>query len=188
MDKFIFNEGKLNNNLQYVYSYACKEYKTFRFEKDCAVNEKGNGLNGYQYISLVTKKKYAVGTKVRTQCLFEAFGAPLIVLTNEIEDAEGKKFFGLHFEIVAYEDGCNIWHISKGKDDKPTNPVLIASSNFKIENGRIFDISVEILNKKIVADINGNRIEVEHVDIPETFHVGITACEGINRFYELLVK
>lgn len=77
MDKFIFNEGKLNNNLQYVYSYACKEYKTFRFEKDCAVNEKGNGLNGYQYISLVTKKKYAVGTKVRTQCLFEAFGAPL---------------------------------------------------------------------------------------------------------------
>ena len=41
-----------------------------------------------------------------------------------------------------------------------------------------------MLDKKIAIDVNGNKFEIQDDEIPDTFQVGITACEGINRFYD----
>ena len=185
---YTFENGKISEDLEYVYSPACKEYKTFRREKACIVNAEGLGLAGYEYISLLSKQRYPSGTKVSTDCRFDSFGAPLIVFSDDVREINGRKIYGLHFEVVAYENGCNIWHIIPDPEKKaPTCVTLVGSAEFSIANGVLVQISVEIKDKKIIAVINGNRLEVEHSDVPENFHVGITACEGINRFYNLKI-
>ena len=47
-------------------------------------------------------------------CSFEKYGAPLITIANAIgKDENGYPLYGDHFEIVAYESGCNVRFITK---------------------------------------------------------------------------
>ena len=61
---------------------------------------------------------------------------------------------------------------------------MIASSKFKMEDGSMIEMSVEILHKKVIAFVNDVKLEVEHTEILSDFYIGITACEGSNRFYD----
>ncbi len=183
--KYVFKKDGWNkDDFMYAYSPACKEFPQFIQEEDCIVNKEGLGLCGYQYISIITKKKYATGVKATTHCRYDKFGAPLIAFTNELWEKDGNTMYGAHFEVVAYEDGCNVWLIKPNPEGpRPTIPKKIGSLPFKLEDGCLLTMTVKMLDKKIYIDINGNAFEVENEEIPDTFHLGITACEGINRFY-----
>lgn len=190
--EYVFKKGEWNReDFEYVYSPRCVEFKEFKEESDCLVNAEGKALFGYEYISLITKQKYGVGTKAYTRCSFESFGAPLIVLSEDIgTDAEGRRIYGKHFEVVAYEDGCNVWYIvpaPKGSED-PVIPTLIFEEHCNIEEGSPIDIWVEVEEKKLRFSVNGKVAEVEHAEIPAQFQIGFTACEGINRFFRFDVE
>jgi len=180
-----------SNDFKYVFSHICKKYPQFRFENGAAVNAYDSEINYYEYISLISKEKYGVGTTAKTVCSFDKYGAPLIVLTDDLStDEEGRERYGLHFEVVVYEDGINVWHIVPWPErkERPIKPTLIAQSKFKIDDGSKINLSVTVKEKKLLIDVNGFGLTAEHPDIPESFHIGITACEGINRFYSFTLE
>ena len=129
---------------------------------------------------------------METECLFEKFGAPIIVFTDDLRvDENGHSIYDKHFEVVAYEDGINIWHIvpCPEKVEYPVDPTLLASKKFSIDANSLIQMKVVIEKDCIKAWVNGEYLEVPVDDLPQdTFWVGITACEGINRFYNLIVE
>lgn len=192
MQKYVFeNKGWNTDDFMYVVAPHSKEYKEFTQEADYIKNNFNENINEFEYISLVTKEKFSSGTKVHTKCSFEKYGAPLIVITDDISpNKDGINQYGLHFEIVTYEEGCQVWHIVPypPRVEKPIKPTLIGKSLFRIEENSEIDIEVLIEKKKLLITINGRRLDVEHPELPDTFHVGITACEGVNNFYEFDVE
>ena len=91
--------------------------------------------------------------------------------------------------MVAYEEGMNVWHIDAypERTERPVKTALIASARFKIEEGRKICISLKVCDNALIATVNGVEVKVEHPAVPEEFYAGITACEGINRFYDFSI-
>lgn len=145
----------------------------------------------YDYISLISKKKYKDGAKISLKCSFEKFGAPLLVLCDDISEREdGIKEYGLHFEVVAFERGCNVWHIIPFPEQvkKPIKVFKTAFSEFKIEGNEMINITCEVKGKFIHINVNGNEFVCADPMIPSEFHIGFTACEGRNNFYSLTIE
>ena len=192
--KIAYNFGKNKWNKDdffYAYSPAAKAHKKFIQDGDCIRNSYNEDISDYDYISIVTKEKFSSPVTIRTKCSFESFGAPLIVLSDDIsKNADGTNIYGLHFESVAYEEGGNVWHIVPWPERKecPRRSSLIGKTRFPIDDNSLIDIEITIQGNQIISTINGNDFIVTHDDIPEKFHVGITACEGINRFYNFSVE
>ena len=186
------NSSSIPSDMMYVYSPICKEFKTFTLGDDCIHNVHSNAYKApydYQYVSAVTVEKYTVGTEISTTCDFESYGAPLIVFSDDIR-REGAHFrYGAHYEVVAYEGGCNVWYIvpEPEREERPIRTSKIAFKQFEIKNGERIEMSVRITKGKLTVLINGQLLEVQHDSIPEAFHVGITACEGLNRFYDFRI-
>ena len=176
------------DDFRYVYSPISKAYPTFDFADGAAVNAYNVDIGDFDYISIVTKEMYSAGTTVTVKCAFDHYGAPLIVLTDDIRaGGDRRDRYGLHFEVVVYENGINVWHIVPWPE-RPIKPTLVAQSRFKLEDESPIDLSVEAGEKKLLIRANGVELVAEHSDIPARFHVGITACENINRFYSFAVE
>ena len=186
--KYIFNNQlKLEENFIYVSSPASKSKRKFVQKENFIENTYNEEIRDFDYISMITKEKYKDGVTVRVKCSFDKFGAPLIVFTDDYKQlADGSYQYGLHFEVVAYENGCNVWHIVPGKE-KEKSPIDVTKVNaieFPVEEKSIIDLLVTIKNKKLYICMNDKTFEAEHEDIPKQMHIGITACEGINQFYD----
>lgn len=191
MIKYDFGKGKWDEkHFRYVYGLACTEFKTFTQETDCIRNKEGNTAFGYEYVSMVTEKKYKSGVKFSTKCTFHKFGAPLLVLTDDIFlDEAGHYRYGLHFEVVAFEEGCNVWRVRPSENaDNPVEATLLAQPRFPIADGSTIELCVEVEGQKLKIKVNDEYFETEHLEIPEEFHLGLTACEGINCFYHLIIE
>lgn len=191
--KYIFKKSQWDPmELCYAYSPACFDRVVFRQEEDCIVNSQGKSLFGYEYISLIEPFQRKVGAQVTAQCSFEKFGAPLVVLTDDIRiNEKGERIYGKHFEVVAYEEGINIWRVEPWPEriERPIKSTLLAEKKFVIQDNSLIEIKTEILSKKLRVWVNGEYLEVEIPDLPtESFWTGITACEGINRFYSLEIE
>lgn len=190
-EKFIFNnQFNLTEKFIYVTSPASKSKHKFIQKENCIENSYNEEIKDYDYISIVTKEKYGAGVIVRVKCSFDKFGAPLIVFTDDYKQLEdGSYQYGLHFEVVAYENGCNVWHIVPGKDVKnPIDVTKVNSMEFTITDKSIIDMEVSVKDKKLLIRVNDNLFEAEHEEFPSQMHVGITACEGNNQFYEFEVE
>ena len=190
-EKYVYNEQFIiEEQFIYVSSPASKSKNKFIKKKYCIENSYNEEIKDYDYISIITKEKYSNGITVRAKCSFDKFGAPLIVFTDDYKQLEdGSYQYGLHFEVVAYENGCNVWHIVPGKDCKnPIDVTKVNSMEFLIEEKSMIEMEVIIKEKKLFIRVNDKTFEAEHEDIPNSMHVGITACEGINHFYEFEVE
>ena len=190
-EKYIFNnEFRMEDKFIYVSSPASKSKNKFIQKEDYMENSYNEEIKDYDYISIITKEKYNDGVTVRVKCSFDKFGAPLIVYTDDYKQLEdGSYQYGLHFEVVAYENGCNVWHIVPGKEAK--NPIDVTKVNaieFPIEDKSMIDMEVTIKGKKFFIRVNNQSFVAEHKEIPNQMHVGITACEGINQFYSFEVE
>ena len=190
-EKYIFNnEFNLEDKFIYVSSPASKSKKKFVQKENCIENTYNEEIKDFDYVSIITKEKYNNGVTVRVKCSFDTFGAPLIVITDDYKILEdGSYQYGLHFEVVAYENGCNVWHIVPGKEEK--NPIDVTKVNaieFPIEDKSMIDMEVTIKSQKLYIRVNDQSFVAQHEEIPEQMHVGITACEGINQFYEFEVE
>ena len=176
------NEREITRDFTYAISHFVKERKRFTFEEDCIRNQQSTVETcGFEYVSMITRKKFASGTKVQTECSFEKFGAPLIVFTNQINDCT----YGENFEVVAWEKGCNVWQIVP---DIEKEPKLIGQFLFPIETNSKVKLGVEFFKKRIEISINGRKYNLINPHFPEEFYVGFTACEGINRFYFFAIE
>lgn len=190
-EKYIFNEKfNLEEKFIYITSPVSKSKNKFIQKEDCIENSYNEEIKDYDYISIITKEKYSDGVTVRVKCSFDKFGAPLLVFTDDYKQMEDRGYqYGLHFEVVAYENGCNVWHIVPGKEEKnPIDVTKVDSREFAIADKSVIDMEVTTKDKKLFIRVNDETFVAEHGDIPKQMYVGITACEGVNQFYEFEVE
>lgn len=175
----------------YAYSPACMDRVQFRQEEDAIVNGKGKSFCGYEMITLLKSQKYSAGVVLETECSFESFGAPLIVITDNVSQNEkGERVYGSYLEIVAYEEGINVWAIEPAVQgaECPIAATKLQTKSFPVQGNTRVRIKVQICENKIKAWVNGEYLETATENLPQSFYVGITACEGINRFYSFSVE
>lgn len=137
------------------------------------------------------KEKLRVGNKMLLECDFEKRDAPLIVISGILFEKDGDPYYGEHFEAVAFEEGCNVWHNRMPADRNSEKPLDVEKIHFEdipTPNSSRVKLAVEFGEGEMTVEMNGTRFKVRDEGVPKEFLFGITACEGINRFYSLTVE
>jgi len=176
-----------NQGLVYAYSHRFSPTPNF-IQKDGYIESSVNEAmpDGFDWIGLITKEKYSKELKISTECYFSKYGAPLIVMANEAApDENGIIRISDYIEIVIYENGINVWKHTF-KDGKPTWK-LIMGVEFDVPAGKNVKLSSYMKDDLLIIEAEDKRMQVNLPDIPENVHMGIIACEGINRFYNLQI-
>lgn len=193
MDIYDFSQ-KGTEDFLYVYSPIVKSYPQFEKKNGYLVNRYDDDNKDFEYISIVTKKTYTKA-KITVECDFDKYGAPLIVWGGDISEKQGNDgeahlFYGVHFEAVAWEKGLNLWYIVPFPERKehPVKPTKLLGAEFPIEAGSRIIMSAEIEKGKATITVNGKSFTVKCDEMPQSFHVGYTACEGINRLYRMEIE
>ena len=188
MKKINFSDGNWNQEgFRYVYSPRWITGAKPKQERDHIANGINPENGEFEYISLVTEEKYEKGVLLTTKCSFDSFGAPLIVLSDNIlKNEKGEWQFGIHYEVVLYEQGINVWEIDYNPGVMEVHQVL--GLEFPVSEKEIHTLSVKVLERMLDISMEGHHVLVRAEKLPEEFHAGITMCEGINRFYEFSVE
>lgn len=191
MKSFDFKDGIDSEEFFYCYSPQAKSCGVFVQEADCIRNCYNAEVGDYEYTTLMLREKLGVGRRIVTECDFEKRGAPLIVISNVLFEKNGHPYYGEHFEAVAFEEGCNVWHNRLPSDPNSQASLEVEKIHFEdipTPNRSRVRLSVEFGNGEMTVEMNGRRFTVTDESMPTEFWFGITACEGINRFYNLTVE
>lgn len=149
-------------------------------KNDCIEND-GN------HTSMVYKKKFKGDMTVSSTTAFADRMAPAIVIVSKIGDsADGAKAFDEHVEIVIYDDGVNIWrlHTVGGKSLWEKT----AFWKFKLVKNTLYKLEVTKKGKELSIKVDGQTMGYVDSSLQDEYYVGITGCEGVNRFYDFAVK
>ena len=106
MDKkyLLDDKNTLKDHFIYVYSPRCQSFTEFDFEKDHCVNRENKDIDArFDYVSALNKEKVVAPVKISTECSFDSFGAPLIVIAQDICKTQIKLQEILDIVILALE-------------------------------------------------------------------------------------
>ena len=169
------------NDFDQITSLRTDGRTPFIQEADCVVNEKSEADSRMKnaYVSILSKEWFSAPVTLSATCNFLSFGAPLLVLTdNVIAAPDGYPAYGRHIEIVAYEDGINVWLLNGTE-----KPILAGKTRFPVPANEKITLTAEILPGRIECTLCGQSAAFDIEQVPLRFRAGITACEGVNRFY-----
>ena len=183
-----FKKGKWEDTLVYAYTSRYDVKPQFIQEEECVLNRKNEERQyGYDNVTVVTNEKYGAGTLISTECAFEEDGAPLILLTDGLyHDKDGDLRFGDYYEAVLYKGGVNVWQMFMEEGTVKWNK--LAGFSFDVTDCEKHLLCVELLEKAIRITTEKQEIFLRIEDLPKALNVGITACEGINRFYSFGIE
>jgi hypothetical protein len=139
------------------------------------------------YSCMVCKERITGDVTVFSTMAFAYKMAPLILLTPALsENAKGQKQCSERFEIVIFDEGVNVWrHFLK--DGKLTYRKA-AFASFRLEKDTKYGLEVKKTGKTLTVSVAGHTFGYNDDALPESFFVGITGCEGLNRFYDFSVR
>jgi hypothetical protein len=150
-----------------------------------AENFRGNLADSYS--SMVYKEKVTGNVTITSTMAFAGEMAPLIVLAPDLpENAKGQKEYREHFEVVIFNQGVNIWRYLV-KDGKLVFRKA-AFASFRLEKDVKYPLQVSKVDKTLTVSIAGHSFGYFDDALPDTCYVGITGCEGLNRFYDFAVR
>ena len=184
--KTTFSKNSWNQEeLTYAYSYRFEETPVFVQKTDCIENTKNEGaVYGYDNISLLTKETFGPGTKLTTQCAFEDLGAPLLVIAKELStDSRGVIRYGDYLEVVLWKNGVNVWRMWMENGEVTWKQLM--GVDFPVSEHEIHTLSVTIEKDTLRIEADNRKMLLYIDDLYPSYHLGINACEGINRFYDL---
>lgn len=143
--------------------------------------------NPETYASMVRKQMVTGKAKVSANMSFDYRMAPEIVIAGPLgADKDGYPEYREHWEIVLYDEGLNVWH-HEIKDGKPFWRKA-AFLNTKYEAGKVYKLEAEIVftakTPILTVRCDGKTFGCMLPTLPNDYYVGITACEGINKFYD----
>jgi hypothetical protein len=162
---------------------------------DCLVNQVPAGVVPGEYVgklsdtysSMVYKEKLAGNLTISSTMAFACTMAPLIVLAPELtENAQGQKEYREHFEIVIFNQGVNVWHHFV-QDGKLTYRKA-AFASFPLEKDTKYTLVVKKTGKTLTVSVAGHTFGYLEEALPDAVYVGITGCEGLNRFYDFTLQ
>ncbi|MBQ7930500.1 MAG: hypothetical protein IJ334_05735 [Clostridia bacterium] len=176
-----------SDDLVYAYSYRFTDRPVFtQFDDHIENKADPDGPGGYEYISILTPRQYGTGTSVSTHVSFEGDGAPLIVLADKLyREPDGTLRFGEYIEVVLYKNGINVWRMWY-RDGKVTWKKLMGVQ-YPVTTGELHTLTVTAGEEGLNIAADDRTMSVYIPDMYRSFHAGINACEGINRFYDMAV-
>ena len=195
MEKYVsFAMGRWNPADFVTAASARVDYRLlFSQREDCVHNEGADRMDEYAYVSMVLREKIPSKCFLSTECSFNKYGAPLLVLSDEAKRLEdGRVQYGHHIEVVGWENGVNVWDITPD----PTQPdgqkvISLGKFPFPIEGGERFVLTARYDGRglKVGAKAGGREAEFDCPGkLAEEIYAGITACEGENYFYNFTVQ
>ena len=143
--------------------------------------------NNGNHTSMVYKKKFKGDMTISSTTAFADRMAPAIVIVSKLGDAvDGSKVFDEHIEIVIWDEGVNIWrlHTVDGKSLWEKT----AFWKFKLTKNNMYKLEVTKTGKALSVKVDGQTMGYVDSSLQEEYYVGITGCEGVNRFYNFTVK
>ena len=181
----------LKNGLPENFVYAASTVVTYRREftqeEEGLVNarieleDQKAAYRDYEYISVVEKERVKLPVKLEVECSFDKFGAPLIVFSENMTEKEnGWKEYGEHYEVVLFESGINIWHITPKKEGGQQVEAM-CKARLPFAAGEWTKLTVTLTKDGMLAKAGELEAKVE-CSLPEKMYAGFTACEGINHF------
>lgn len=200
-------------NKQFAYTFAKDEWNphewilvksprwdhfgTWKQNKDHIENKTPHGATPKQmlggtlahqtYTSMVLKKQFVKNVTLRCDMEFAHRMASLIVIASDLgKSKNGTPEYREHFEIVVYDQGINVWH-HRYKKGKPSWQKR-AFWKFTLKPNKRYTLEVHKKGKMLQISIDGHKFGYVEEYLPEKFHVGITGCEGVNRFYNFYVR
>ena len=139
------------------------------------------------YSSMVYKEKVTGKILVNATMAFTDKMAPLIVLAPGLSgNAGSQKQYAEHFEIVLFNEGVNVWHHFL-KDGKLTYRKA-AFASFRLEKDTQDTLDVKKVGKVLTVSVANYTFGYADDALPDSFYVGITGCEGLNRFFNFSVS
>lgn len=181
-------DGLWDRALGYAYSYRFQEIPAFLQKADHIENRENPGATyGFDNISLLTPEKYGPGTRLSARCAFEDLGAPLLVLAPWTEtDPRGVTRYGDYIEVVLWKNGVNVWRMWMANGEVTWKQLL--GVDFPVSEGEVHTLSVTVGADTLEIAADDRKILLAVEDLYPTFHLGLNACEGINRFYEMEIN
>ena len=180
--------GNWKEQLIQSYSFRFTETPDFTQEEDhirTAVNP--NHREGFDNISLLSKDTYGVGVSATLHFSFTDEGCAEIILVPELETCEdGAVRYGACFENIPWKNGINVWR--HYREDGRCFWHLRLGLDFPVEEEVVHELTVQVLQNQLSITLDGRNTLLWTEDLPEKFHVGITGCEGIARFYDLKIE
>lgn len=182
-----FTKGNWEDSFDYASTTRFPFVPKFIQEEDCIVNGRNPEMrDGFDYTTIVTKKKYGAGTKILVNCSFESFGAPLITLTGSLKkDENGDLRYGVCQELVLWEKGLNVWDFFMVENELKWHRIM--ASEFHLAAGVKHEMLIELMDKYIRVVIGSNDLLLRVENLPKEVYIGITGCENINRFYSVKI-
>ena len=181
------------DDLVYAYSRRFDAVPVFTQYPDHVENRADSSVPyGWENISLLTREKFAAGTRITTRCAFLGDGAPLITLAASMEpDERGVLRFGEYLEIVLYKRGVNVWRMWYDPAVTKNGGVSwkkLMGVEFPVSADEIHTLTVDVLENVLKIDADGKKMHLYVNDLYPEFHLGLDACEGIQRFYDMTIE
>ena len=181
-------DTNLNDLLLHAYSFRFTETPRCIQEESSIRNAvDATPREGFTNISLLTPEKYGVGVKLCASCSFEGTGCPEIILVEDVEQCDDNALrYGACFEVVLYQNGVNVWrHYADEHHHCSWHKRL--GVEFPVDEHAIHQLSVEVGKDGLFFSVDDRKTFLRTEDLPKSFHVGITLCEGVVRFYDLKI-
>ncbi len=159
--------------------------------KDATKHEMLSKRAGETYTSMLLKKKFNGNLTVSCTMSFDHRMAPLLVITPDYgKGAKGKPEHRDHFEIVLYDKGLNVWHHYYTNGKPHWRKAAFMQAEFKPKQKYLLSVKLNFTKRgpEMIISCNGKKFGYTDDTLPKVFHVGLTACEGINRFYDFKVS
>ena len=138
------------------------------------------------YSSMLYKKPIEGDVAVTATVEFAHRMAPCIVLAGELAPTkDGKHAYRKYIEVVVFDQGINVWrHDHTGPKPKW---VKAAFARFALKPNTKYKTQVIKQGKTLTIKIAGHEFGYQDEHLLEKVHVGITGCEGLNRFYDFSI-
>ncbi|MCC7265360.1 MAG: hypothetical protein IT369_22885 [Candidatus Latescibacteria bacterium] len=138
------------------------------------------------YASQVWQEQVSGPLRVGAEVSFDHRMAPLIVLAPELAaNCNSQPQYREHYEVVLYDEGINVWHHTFALG-RPRWQQL-ARHPFAVAAGQRHLLEVETGPAALVVRAAGQQVQVPCPALPPRCFVGLTGCEGTNRFYSFSV-
>ena len=175
--------------ITHAYTYRFPFTNRFVQRDDCIENGKNPGMaDGFDYLSLLSRDKYPLGITVTVRCSFFGNASPLFLISDSLNLCEdGIYRYDKYFEVVIYKGGINVWRFFREKDGRLSWHKRLGISMPVLE-GEIHTVSVKLEESFIVISLDGTAVTLRAEDLFDSFHLGITGCEGVCRFYDMKIE
>lgn len=155
-------------------------------ETDHIRNDGPERAPGQTYTSMILDREMRPPFHLTSTMSFDERMAPLIVVGEPPAALpDGRWAYRAHFELVLFDEGINLWD---HRYETAPSWSLAAKWRFPVDSRRQYRLGMTVDAAGFSVHLDGRAIGDYSAQLASPLVVGITACEGVNRFYDFSVE